>query len=55
MKFVNFSTQKSKICEIQAANWKLEEAIQLFYVGNEGGVPASSSLPPEVDSQSPPR
>ncbi|XP_078151209.1 UBX domain-containing protein [Carex rostrata] len=39
---------------LEAANWKLEEAIQLFYVGNEGGVPASSSLPPEVDSQSPP-
>ncbi|KAF5176221.1 Plant ubx domain-containing protein [Thalictrum thalictroides] len=32
---------------LQATSWQLEEAIQLFFVGNEGGVSASSSyLPP---------
>lgn len=36
---------------LQATSWKLEEAIQLFYVGNEGGVMASSShLPPEENA-----
>jgi len=35
----------------QATSWKLEEAIQLFYVGNEGGVMSSSShLPPEENA-----
>ncbi|XP_015894280.1 plant UBX domain-containing protein 7 isoform X2 [Ziziphus jujuba] len=33
---------------LQATSWKLEEAIQLFYVGNEGGAVAASP------SQSPP-
>lgn len=28
----------------QATSWKLEEAIQLFYVGNEGSGLASSSV-----------
>ncbi|KAL5762912.1 hypothetical protein ACOSP7_019176 [Xanthoceras sorbifolium] len=28
---------------LQATSWKLEDAIQLFYVGNEGGVMASGS------------
>lgn len=27
---------------LQATSWKLEEAIQLFFVGNEGGLGASS-------------
>ncbi|XP_023760569.1 plant UBX domain-containing protein 7 [Lactuca sativa] len=33
---------------LQATSWKLEEAIQLFYIGNEGGAAASSSpyVPP---------
>lgn len=31
----------------QATGWKLEEAIQLFYVGNEGGPVGSSSTPVE--------
>ncbi|KAK9051179.1 hypothetical protein SSX86_027805 [Deinandra increscens subsp. villosa] len=33
---------------LQATSWKLEEAIQLFYVGNDGGAPAapSSYVPP---------
>lgn len=36
---------------LQATSWKLEEAIQLFYVGNEGGVMSSSShLPPEENA-----
>ena len=30
----------------QATSWKLEDAIQLFYVGNEGGV----AVPPPVPS-----
>lgn len=33
---------------LQATSWKLEEALQLFYVGNEGGaMPASSEAPNE--------
>ncbi|KAF6174624.1 hypothetical protein GIB67_006276 [Kingdonia uniflora] len=31
---------------LKATDWKLEDAIQLFYVGNEGGGFASSSYPP---------
>lgn len=31
---------------LQATGWKLEEALQLFYVGNEGGGLATSSFPP---------
>lgn len=33
---------------IQATSWKLEEAIQLFYVGHDGGAVAASSayVPP---------
>ncbi|KAF9624747.1 hypothetical protein IFM89_013285 [Coptis chinensis] len=35
---------------LQATSWKLEEAIQLFYVGNDGGAlpPSSNSLPQGV-------
>ncbi|KAJ8564825.1 hypothetical protein K7X08_001285 [Anisodus acutangulus] len=29
---------------LQATSWKLEEAIQLFYIGNEGGAAASASF-----------
>ncbi|XP_057543715.1 plant UBX domain-containing protein 7 isoform X1 [Amaranthus tricolor] len=29
---------------LQATSWKLEEALQLFYVGNESGIVASSSF-----------
>ncbi|XP_010270774.1 PREDICTED: plant UBX domain-containing protein 7 isoform X2 [Nelumbo nucifera] len=36
---------------LQATSWKLEEAIQLFYVGNEGGGPSSSHSPPGEDVQ----
>lgn len=36
---------------LQATSWKLEEAIQLFYVGHEGGSMGSSSyLPPEENA-----
>lgn len=36
---------------LQATSWKLEEAIQLFYIGNDGGAAVSSSpvLPVEND------
>ncbi|KAK9115691.1 hypothetical protein Sjap_014638 [Stephania japonica] len=34
---------------LQATSWKLEEAIQLFYIGNEGGSLASSSHVPLAD------
>jgi len=34
----------------QATSWKLEEAIQLFYIGNEGVVASSSYLPPEENA-----
>ncbi|XP_015074271.1 plant UBX domain-containing protein 7 [Solanum pennellii] len=30
---------------LQATSWKLEEAIQLFYIGNEGGAAASFNSP----------
>lgn len=37
----------------QATSWKLEDAIQLFYVGNEGGVagPTSVPSPPTTNEQ----
>ena len=35
---------------MQATNWKLEEAIQLFYVGNEGGTALSSPYPPPLEN-----
>ncbi|XVF85490.1 hypothetical protein PTKIN_Ptkin17bG0121700 [Pterospermum kingtungense] len=35
---------------LQATSWKLDEAIQLFYVGNEGGVVASASESPAVEN-----
>uniref|UniRef100_A0A5B7B8F9 UBX domain-containing protein n=1 Tax=Davidia involucrata TaxID=16924 RepID=A0A5B7B8F9_DAVIN len=38
---------------LQATSWKLEEAIQLFYVGNEGGAAASSSYSPPLENDSP--
>ena len=34
----------------QATGWKLEDAIQLFYVGNEGGAVASASHPPPTET-----
>ncbi|XP_008804300.1 plant UBX domain-containing protein 7 [Phoenix dactylifera] len=34
---------------LEATSWKLEEAIQLFYAGNEFGAVPSSSLPPPVN------
>lgn len=43
---VNFSLD-------QATNWKLEEAIQLFYIGNEGGAALSSSPPSQLESDVP--
>lgn len=38
---------------VQATNWKLEEAIQLFYVGNEGGGAASSSYSAPLENDRP--
>ncbi|PIA64043.1 hypothetical protein AQUCO_00201383v1 [Aquilegia coerulea] len=35
---------------LQATSWQLEEAIQLFFIGNEGGVSASSSYLPPGDA-----
>ncbi|KAK3019661.1 hypothetical protein RJ639_003857 [Escallonia herrerae] len=37
---------------LQATSWKLEEAIQLFYVGNDGGTAAPSSVPSVENDQS---
>lgn len=34
----------------QATSWKLDEALQLFYVGNEGGPVASVSHSPPADN-----
>uniref|UniRef100_A0A2P2KY06 Uncharacterized protein MANES_17G092500 n=1 Tax=Rhizophora mucronata TaxID=61149 RepID=A0A2P2KY06_RHIMU len=38
---------------LQATSWKLEEAIQLFYVGNEGGTLSSPSRSPPTDNSNP--
>ncbi|KAI3921124.1 hypothetical protein MKX01_036103 [Papaver californicum] len=38
---------------LQATSWKLEEAIQLFYVGNENGAFTSSSFAPPEESSPP--
>lgn len=38
---------------LQATSWKLEEAIQLFYIGNEGGVAASSAQSSQLESDLP--
>lgn len=38
---------------LQATSWKLEEAIQLFYVGNEGGTESSSSYFPPLENEIP--
>ncbi|KAI3497964.1 hypothetical protein L2E82_13982 [Cichorium intybus] len=35
---------------LQATSWKLEEAIQLFYIGNEGGAAASSPYVPPLEN-----
>ncbi|OAY25414.1 plant UBX domain-containing protein 7 isoform X2 [Manihot esculenta] len=35
---------------LQATSWKLDEALQLFYVGNEGGPVASVSHSPPADN-----
>ena len=34
----------------QATSWKLEEAIQLFFVGNDGGPVVTSSQPPAAEN-----
>lgn len=47
-------TAETAIQFLQATSWKLEEAIQLFYVGNDGGgggLASASELPP-VDQNS---
>lgn len=38
---------------VQATSWKLEEAIQLFYVGNEGVVAAPSAFSPPLENDRP--
>ncbi|KAL2541326.1 Plant UBX domain-containing protein 7 [Abeliophyllum distichum] len=38
---------------LQATSWKLEDAIQLFYLGNEGGASAPSFYPPELGNDVP--
>lgn len=38
---------------LQATSWKLEEAIQLFYVGNEGVVVAPSAFSPPLENDRP--
>ncbi|XP_016751657.1 plant UBX domain-containing protein 7 isoform X2 [Gossypium hirsutum] len=35
---------------LQATSWKLDEALQLFYVGNEGGVVGTASESPAVEN-----
>ncbi|KAJ9554126.1 hypothetical protein OSB04_018171 [Centaurea solstitialis] len=36
---------------LQATNWKLEEAIQLFYVGNEAGAASLSPYIPPIENE----
>ncbi|CAA3000419.1 plant UBX domain-containing 7 [Olea europaea subsp. europaea] len=38
---------------LQATSWKLEDAIQLFYLGNEGGAAAPSFYPSELENDVP--
>ncbi|KAL3652852.1 hypothetical protein CASFOL_002533 [Castilleja foliolosa] len=38
---------------LQATGWKLEEAIQLFYVGNEAGLATTSVFPPPTENDLP--
>ncbi|XXG60187.1 hypothetical protein AAC387_Pa04g2152 [Persea americana] len=38
---------------LQATSWKLEEAIQLFYIGNEGGLASSSFSSPPIENVPP--
>ncbi|KAI5678273.1 hypothetical protein M9H77_09223 [Catharanthus roseus] len=38
---------------LQATSWKLEEAIQLFYVGNDGGATLSSVQSPHLENDLP--
>ncbi|KAL9241723.1 hypothetical protein vseg_015799 [Gypsophila vaccaria] len=38
---------------LQATSWKLEEAIQLFYIGNEGGAVATPAYFPPAESTPP--
>ncbi|KAF5939658.1 hypothetical protein HYC85_023917 [Camellia sinensis] len=42
-----------EILWVQATSWKLEEAIQLFYIGNEGGTVASSIYSPPLENDRP--
>ncbi|GMH14993.1 hypothetical protein Nepgr_016834 [Nepenthes gracilis] len=46
-------TSETALQFLQATSWKLEEAIQLFYVGNEGGVATSSSDSPSAEKIDP--
>ena len=49
MLFISYGTQWWSVCGKQATSWKLDEAIQLFYIGNEGVV-ASASESPAVEN-----
>lgn len=41
-----------EFCYQQATSWKLDEAIQLFYIGNEGGMlPSGTDTLPESNDQ----
>ncbi|KAJ4842098.1 hypothetical protein Tsubulata_007946 [Turnera subulata] len=43
-------TAETAVQFLQATSWKLEEALQLFYVGNEGGPVVSASHSPPTDA-----
>lgn len=43
---------KSGKLQKQATSWNLEEAIQLFYIGNESGPVASSPYSPPIEEVS---
>lgn len=42
-----------KNLKMQATGWKLDEAIQLFYVGNDGGLGTQSVYSPSQESDMP--
>lgn len=45
-----YGTQLKNFGGKQATSWKLDEALQLFYVGNEGGVVGTASESPAVEN-----
>ena len=52
VKLPSHSEHHDLILWVQATSWKLEEAIQLFFVGNENGLGATSGSALSLDDRS---